>query len=177
MTRWVALLRGVNVGGNRKLPMADLSRCLEALGYEGVRTLLASGNVVFSAPGPAAALEPVLERALAERLQLTTDILVRSGEDIAATIAANPFPNAANPSQLLVLFHRDPVPLDRVAALLDGHEGGERIAAVGRELYIDFAGAMRDSRVPARMAKLKFPACATGRNMNTVEKLRALLDA
>jgi uncharacterized protein (DUF1697 family) len=174
MTRVAALLRGVNVGGHRKLPMADLARCLIEAGYGGVRTLLASGNVVLTAEADVRALEIALEQLLTDRLGLVTDVLVRSGADLERVVAGNPFPDVANGSQLLVLFHRDPVPADRVAALLDGHGGPERIAAQGRELYIDFAGGMRDSPVTARMAKLKFPRRATGRNMNTVVKLRDL---
>jgi uncharacterized protein (DUF1697 family) len=175
--RWAALLKGVNVGGNRKLPMADLRGFLTDLGYADVRTLLASGNAVLDADerdGPS--LEAHLGREAEARLGLTTEFLVRSAAEIQAVIAANPFPEQARdrPNHLLVLFHRapvDPALLDAIA----GHPGPERVRAVGRELYIDYADGIGESTLPQAMAKLKFPKIATGRNWNTLVKLAAML--
>lgn len=174
--RWAMLLKGVNVGGNNRLPMANLRALLGAIGFGHVRSLLASGNAVFECDeNDRTALEALLEREIAARVGLKTDILVRDSAAIAAVLAANPFPDAPNPSQLLVLFHRDPVPPPLVAMLIANHVGPERIAAVDRELFIDFAGTQRDSTVTTEMAKQKFPKVATGRNLNTVTKLAAML--
>lgn len=178
MKRWAALLRGVNVGG-RKLPMADLKAMLEALGFANVRTLLASGNAVFEADEKdAAKLEALIERECPARLGFSTDFRLRDAAQIAAVLRDNPFPEVARerPSQLLVSFWRAPVPKDlpeRVAAIYDGPE---RLAVVGRELYIDYPEGQGRSQLGPAMAKLKLKGAATGRNWNTVVKLNALLD-
>lgn len=175
MKRWAGLLRAVNVGG-RKLPMAELKALAEGLGYGEVRTLLASGNLVFSAMGEAAAIETALEGALEEH-GLKTDVLVRDLAELTAILAANPFPEAAasHPNHLLVHFHRDPVPGEPLARLPDVHAGPERLHAIGRELYIDYPDDVGHSKLPQSMAKAKFPKLATARNWNTVNKLAAML--
>jgi uncharacterized protein (DUF1697 family) len=100
--RWAALLKGVNVGGNRKLPMVELKALVEALGYTDVRTLLASGNVVFDCAEDGEAIEKRLEQALGT-LGLDTDVVVRNFVDIERVISADPFPDAAidHPSHYL----------------------------------------------------------------------------
>lgn len=177
MTLWAAMLRGVNLGG-RKLLMDDLARTCAALGYTEARTLLASGNVVFSADGAPPAIERALEAALAGQ-GLATDVLLRDRAGLDEAIAANPFIEAAldHPSHLLVTFHREPFPADALERLAAVHAGPERLHAAGRELFIDFGGreGMRASTLLQSMRKARFPAVATGRNWNTVAKLRAML--
>ena len=176
MKRWAALLKGVNVGGNRKLPMAELRALVEGLGYGNVRTLLASGNVVFDAPGAAATIVASLAAALVDS-GCKTDILLRDLAEIDAVIAANPFPGAAadHPSHLLVVFHRDPFPAGLIDKVADIYTGPEHLHAEGRELFVDYPENIGESKLDRAMAKLKFPAIATGRNWNTVNKLRAML--
>lgn len=175
--RRAALLRGVNLGG-RKLLSTDLQAIAGRLGYRAVRTLLASGNVVFDSDDDAPAIERAFEAALAEH-GLRTDVMVRDRAELDAVIAANPYPEAAvdHPSHLLVTFHREPFPPEALARLSAVHAGPERLHAVGRELYIDFLSqlGMRESTLVAAMSKAKFPKVATGRNWNTVGKLAAML--
>ncbi len=174
--RWAALLKGINIGG-KKIPMADLKAVVEGLGHGDVKTLLASGNVVFTcAETEGAALEKQLEAALG-KYGLKTDVVLRNGVELAAVIAGNPFPDAAtdHPNHLLVSFHRDPVPEGLIAKLTEIYDGPERLKAVGRELYIDFPDDVGHSRLGPAMAKLKFPSLATMRNWNTVGKLAGLL--
>jgi uncharacterized protein (DUF1697 family) len=167
--RWAVLLRGLNIGGKR-LPMPELTAFLESLGHRDVRTLLASGNAVMTADETdAAALEARLETAAAQRLSLATDWLVRSHADLAAVLAANPFPDAATerPSRLLVHFHRDPAPPP------PAHDGPERTVAIGRELYVDYAGGVGASTLDRTMRRARWPM-NTARNWNTVAKLADL---
>ena len=175
--RWVALLRGVNLGG-RKLLMADLTTICTDLGYRDPTTLLASGNVVLTTEDGAAEVEAALEVALAQ-FGLVTDVLVRGSAELERVITANPFSDAVenHPSHVTVTFHRDPFPsqaLDRLRAV---HDGPERLNAVGRELFVDFGGreGMRESKLVTTMRKAKFPTVATARNWNTVVKLAAML--
>ena len=177
MTRWAAMLRGVNLGG-RKLLMDDLARTCTALGLTEVRTLLASGNVVFAAEGEALAVERALEAALADQ-GLVTDALLRNRAELVEAMAANPFTGAAlnHPSHLLVTFHREAFPAEALERLSNIHCGPERLHAAGHELFIDFGGreGMRASTLLQSMRKARFPTVATGRNWNTVAKLAAAL--
>jgi uncharacterized protein (DUF1697 family) len=174
--RWAALLKGINIGG-KKIPMTELKALIEGLGYNDVKTLLASGNVVFTCgETDGAALEKALEAALAG-WGLKTDVMVRNLKELQAVIAANPFPDAAkdHPNHLLVAFHRDPVPDGLIGKIPDIYDGPERLKAIGRELYVDFPVDVGHSKLLPAMAKLKFPRIATMRNWNTVGKLADLL--
>ena len=163
MTRWVALLRAVNVGGTGKLPMAELKALCEELGFAGVRTYIASGNVVLSSALDETGVRAALEAALQERYGKPIGVLVRSGADMAAAVAANPWPD--RPGNRVVALFTDAPPS------LDGLRGqqGERLALGPRALFIDYGEGMADS-------KLVVPASKTGtaRNMNTVAKLAEL---
>jgi uncharacterized protein (DUF1697 family) len=174
--RWAALLKGINIGG-KKIPMTELKALVEKLGHTDVKTLLASGNVVFTATETdGAKLETALEEALAA-WGLKTEVVVRNLKELEAVIAANPFSDAAkaHPNHLLVSFHRDPVPdglIEKIPAIYDGPE---LLKAIGRELFIDFPVDVGHSKLLPAMAKVKFPKLATMRNWNTVQKLRDLL--
>jgi uncharacterized protein (DUF1697 family) len=175
--RWAALLRGVNLGG-RKLLSTDLQAITESLGYTQVRTLLASGNVVFATRENGPEIERRLESAL-EQNGLKTDVMVRNLVEMRAVIAANPYAEAAldHPSHMLVTFHREAFPEGPIERHAEIHLGPERMLARGRELYVDYTSqqAMRDSKLLQTMAKAKFPKIATARNWNTVNKLAAML--
>lgn len=174
--RWAALLKGLNIGGKR-MAAPELKAVVERLGYADATTLLASGNIVFTADeADGAALEARIAAALAER-GLDTEVLVRNAAEMRAVIAANPFPDAAaaRPNHLTVTFHRAPVPAGPLTALADTYHGPERLHADGRELYIDHPDGIGTSKLPPAMAKAKFPPIATARNWNTLVKLADLL--
>jgi len=174
--RWAGLLKGINIGG-KKIPMVELKKLVEDLGHRDVKTLLASGNVVFTADEKdETKLETALEKALAD-YGLKTDVLMRNHADLEKVMAANPFPDAAkaHPNHLLVAFHREPFPKDLIAKVPEIYDGPERLEAVGRELFIDFPINVGESKLTPAMAKLKFPKVATMRNWNTIGKLAALL--
>ena len=175
MIRCAALLKGVNVGGNRKLPMADLKAFVAGLGFANVQTLLASGNVVFAADEDPSVLEALLAERAKVALGIDTGWFVRSHAELAAVVAADPFPDAAQarPSHLLVTFHHMPFPAPLIDGL-EGHDGPERLAAVGRELFVDYPDGIGRSLLHKATARLKFPTAATARNWNTVTKLAAL---
>jgi len=174
VTTYIALLKGINVGGNRRLPMADLKEALTQAGFESVRTILASGNVVLDAPRTEpAALEARLEAETTERLGVTTDYMVRDAAAWSALIAANPYPDvaASDPGRLLVVVMKTEPDVTKVRAHLDGFDGPERVSIVGREIFIHFPDGMGSSR-------LSIPRFGNGtaRNWNTVIRLAALVD-
>lgn len=176
----IALLRGVNVGGNRKIAMVDLKAMVEALGFAEVKTLLQSGNVVFRAGGePEADLEAHLEAETEKRLGLKTSYLVRDAAQWRAIIDANPFPAEAQaePSRTLVTVGRAAIPaeaLDAVRAVMLPHE---KLAAVERQVYAYFGEGMGQSKAAEVLNRKAVKAVATGRNWNTVLKIGVLLGA
>jgi uncharacterized protein (DUF1697 family) len=163
MTRYVAFLRAVNVGGTGKLPMAELRTMCEAVGFTNVRTYIASGNVVFDSKLAEASVKSRLERCLEEYAGKPVGVAVRTTKELAQVLAANPFKSAA-PNRTVAIFLDTPPPADALT-----HASGQReeeMALGAREIYVHYNNGMADT-------KLKIPAARTGtaRNMNTVAKL------
>lgn len=172
MTTHIALLRGINVGGNRMVPMADLKAALEKLGFDGVKTLLASGNVVLrGGKRSGAALEKFLEDETAKLTGFRADYMVRSAKEWDAIIAASPFPRhaRADPSHYLVHVLKRAPQAAAVKALMAEHKGPEAVKLVGREAYVFYGLSLADSKFTLKA--LGMPN--TGRNWNTVLKLKA----
>lgn len=178
MTMRIALLRGVNVGGNKKVAMADLKAMIGALGFTEVKTLLQSGNVVFRAGDESdAALETLLEAETEKRLGLATRYLVRGPAEWRAIIAANPFPDEAvrEPSRLLVNVLREPPSKAALDAIQAAATPGEKVGVVGRVVYIYFGDGIADSKAALVFGRKTLGMIATGRNWNTVRKLAELV--
>jgi len=116
MTAFVALLRAVNVGGTGKLPMSELKEMCEALGFAGVRTYIASGNVVFSSRKSESAVKKALEAQLEAYAGKPVGVLVRTATEMQAVLKDNPFPKAA-PNRTVAVFLDKPPPADALAAV------------------------------------------------------------
>jgi uncharacterized protein (DUF1697 family) len=163
MTPFIALLRAVNVGGTGKLPMRDLQSICERIRFTRVKTYIASGNVVFLCRLNEADVKSALEERLAAYANRPIGVLVRTAPQMAAVLAANPFPNAA-PNRTLTIFLDEPPPV----SVLDSVTGknDEELTLGLREIYVHYGDGMAHS-------KLKIPAARNGtaRNMNTVAKL------
>ncbi len=180
MTVHVALLRAINVAGHANVSMADLRGLFEAMGFEGVQTLLQSGNVVFRSEGKTALeLEALLEKEAAGKLSLSTDFMVRTGGDIQAIVAANPFPKEASddPGHLVVQFLKEAPGADAVRALQAAIPGRELVRAKGKDLYITYPDGIGRSRLTTNLFERKLGTRGTGRNWNTVLKLAQLAGA
>src|SRR3954470_10617494 len=110
MTRYAALLRGINVGGNKKVSMADLRELASGLGLQNPKTLLQSGNLVFEDKGrPPLRLESILEAEVKKTLHVETKFFVRSADEFDEAVGANPFraEAVADPGRLIALFCKD----------------------------------------------------------------------
>jgi uncharacterized protein (DUF1697 family) len=176
MTTYVALLRGVNVGGNKMVSMAELRVALEKMGLSDVRTVLQSGNVVFRSTARAGApLEQSLEKELEKQLKCQADVHIRTAVEWKDVVARNPFADEAmrDPGHLLVMFFKAPLLSANVKALQSAITGPEILHARGRELYMVFPDGMGNSKA-ARLVDRKLGARGTARNWNTVLKLLAL---
>ena len=169
MTRYVALLRAVNLGGHNTLPMTELQAMCERAGVTNVQTYIASGNVVFDATGGEqhvkAAIEAEIEAFAGKRIE----VMVRTGEELTAVLAANPF-KATKPNYTVAIF------LDHAPApdALEGVTGcnDEEISLGVREIYVHYGEGMGRSRL-----KIKAASGGTARNINTVTKLATMAAA
>jgi len=163
MSAYIALLRAVNVGGTGKLPMTELKALCEKAGFKAVRTYIASGNVVFQSPKSEPQVKKLLESALAAYAGKPVPVLVRSAAEMAAIVAANPFPEMPG-NCTVAIFLDAPPPADALTTVTNRVR--EELRLGQREIYVYYPDHMGE-------AKIKIPAAKTGtaRNMNTVAKL------
>lgn len=169
MARLVVLLRGVNVGGHHRLPMADLRSLLEGIGCTDVATYLQSGNAVVSSPLSPSALTARVEKELREELDLPVAVLTRTAAELDAVVAGNPLD--ADPTLLHVVFlsgRLDPGFLDPEALLPDRVEVGDRV------LYVRYASGSQSSPFAKLLSSKRFPLVASARNWRTVLALQQL---
>jgi uncharacterized protein (DUF1697 family) len=172
---YVALLRGINVGRAKRIAMADLRALVENLGYNDVRTLLNSGNVVFTAPdtarGDAAAR---IEAALTARLGISARVTLLTATELAAAVQANPLLDfAGDSSRLLVAFLTDPADGPRLERLVDQDWVPEALALGARVAYLWCPAGVLASRLPEAVGRALGDS-VTIRNWVTVTKLHAL---
>lgn len=176
MATYVAFLRGINVGGNKMVAMAELRAALTKAGFSNVRTLLQSGNVVLDAAASSPSkLESQIEAEVEKRFGLDVEVHVRSAAELAAVIEANPFAAEAkrDPSHLLVTFYKTPLDPAKVKAARAAIQGPERLQSDGRHLYMVFPEGIGRSKATVVVGKVLGPG-GTARNWNTVQKLAAL---
>jgi uncharacterized protein (DUF1697 family) len=173
--RMVALIRGINVGRAKRVAMADLRALVENFGYGDVRTLLNSGNVVFTAPRttPGAAADQI-ESALAARLGVSARVTVLTAADLAAAVTDNPLLKVAvDPTRLLVAVLREPADRAKLTPLAKKDWAPEALAVGKRVAYLWCAEGILASRLAEAVNRVLGDA-VTARNWATVLKLHAL---
>lgn len=178
MPAYVSLLRGINVGGNKRIAMKDLSALYVSLGLTHVQTLLQSGNVIFATTqADAAQLAQGIEAAISAHFGFQSRILLRTRQQWADTVAGHPFTSAqlAEPNKILLMFLAETVTAEAVAELQRAHQGPEQIVAGDDVLYLFYPDGMGRSRLDHPFIERRLKTTGTGRNWNTVQKLQALL--
>ena len=176
-SKHVALLRGINVGRAKRVAMADLRALVEGLGYGEVRTLLNSGNVIFStprtSPGQAAAR---IEKALTAELGVSGRVTVLTAVELAAAVAANPLLGIADdPSRLLVSVFNNPSDRPKLDLLLKQDWAPEVLALGPRVAYFWCPEGILASKVAEAVGRALGDAVTT-RNWATITKLHALVE-
>ena len=180
MTTHIALLRAINVGGTKPIAMSDLRSFFGALGFEDVRSLLQTGNIVFrGGTKTGTALERLLESEAEQRLALSTTFIVRTAKEWEAIVAHNPFPKeaAADPAHLVALFLKDAPPATSVKALQAAIQGPEIVSLVAKQLYVAYPDGIGRSKLTITMTEKALGTSSTGRNWNTVLKIAELARA
>lgn len=174
MTGHVALLRGINVGGNKKVDMAGLRVLMEQLGFDGVKTVLNSGNVMFAAdttPYP-----DRIEKAIKAKYGFDVAVVLRSADDLQQVVDDSPFEQiATDRSRYFVSFLDRPLPAGALAGLDISAYEPELLHAGKREIYTWLPGGLADSKLMKELTDKRLGVTATARNWNTVTKLLALV--
>lgn len=175
MTLWIALLRGVNVGGRNRLPMGDLVSVLESLGLEDVQTYIQSGNVVFRSPGEVSpALAEDVARAIEDRHGFRPRVHLLDGGRLEEAVESNPFPEAASePRTLHLFFLSSPPDTPDIESLTEKRSPSERFHLDGDVFYLHTPDGIGRSRLAANVER-HLGVSATARNWRTVEKLREM---
>ncbi len=174
MTVFIALLRAIGPATHAKMSMADLRGACGAAGLERVATYISTGNIVFETRKSTAAVQAIVE-SVVRGFDLNSRVVLRRPDELAALVAANPFPGAAKlrPSKLVVCFLAA-TPSSEGMTKLVRHPGPERFKLVGRELCVDYPNGVTGSKLPPGVVERRLDTAATFRNWNTVRKLLAL---
>jgi uncharacterized protein (DUF1697 family) len=177
-TRQVALLRGVNLGPTTRVDMAALRELFERLGYDDVKTLLMSGNVVYtSGDAPERAIQRI-EPALAKELGVPVRVVVRTRDELAAVVKRYPLRDiATDGSRTLVVFLSAKSNKNAVRGLDPQQFEPEVFRVADREVYVWSPHGLQKVKLNIGFWERKFQCIATGRNWNTVSKLLAIAEA
>lgn len=185
---WIALLRGINVGGRAKIVMDELRAACTDLGWQNVRTYIQSGNVVFSSPGdgagtdpgadPAADLAANLAAAVEKRFGVTVPVIVRSSSEWRRYVENVPFPTEAEnePSRVLLALSEGPVLPEAAGALQERAAAGERVRLAGDALWLYFPNGVARSKLTPRVLDRLAGSPVTTRNWRTVLKLARMAE-
>jgi len=191
MATHVALLRGINVGGNNRVPMAELREVVTSLGHTGVTTYIQSGNVLFTAAATSTSeLAPALETAITDTFGVRSPVVVLTRDELAKILSDNPFTDEPNPKMVHVVFLSSALTqdlLDRITAAGDAARAkgaSGTIMVTGHAVYLHTPDGFGDSEMAKALfkivtppAKQKRPATvATARNWATATKLLALCE-
>lgn len=177
MPAFVALLRGINVGGKSMVATADLRAFFEAFGFTAVKTLLQSGNVIFESKAKTGALEKKLEAAAAKKFGRPLEFFVRDQAEWRKIILGNPYLDEArkDPSHLVVMCLKAKLTIAACEALKAAIPGRETFRAEGPHLYIYYPDGIGESKFTNALIDRKLGASGTARNWNTVQKIAALM--
>ena len=183
MPRYLALLRGINVGGRNKVAMADLREIATSLGHTGVATYIQSGNLVFTSPeAGTAALADALQQEIASRLAVEPAVVVLSAAELGQAIAGNPFPDEPNPRMVHAVFRRDDYTAGDLAAIEAAKQragdklGRDEAVVAGRTLYLHTPDGFGRSELAAQLSRPIAQVSGTARNWATVTKLMGMLE-
>jgi uncharacterized protein (DUF1697 family) len=168
----VAMLRGINLGPSRRVPMAELRALLTEAGYEDVRTYVQSGNIVLRSAAKPGGVGRELQSVISERFGFDVPVIVRSRAQLAAVVKANPLGDVAdNPKRYQVSFLADKPPADLIGRLEERAVESERVVARGREIYAWHPEGVARSKLWNALAGKDLGITATARNWTTVTTL------
>lgn len=175
-TSYIALLRGINVGGHRLIKMADLKALFAAMSFGEARTYIQSGNVVFRAAEPEQPLRQRLEQQIEATFGFAVTVALRTAEEMAAVVASSPFPPDAQPdgASLYVALLTDAPSAQGIERLRAATVAPDEYRIHGREVYLLYQQTMRDTQLTNALLENRLGVAATSRNWRTITTLAAL---
>ena len=176
---YLALLRGINVGGNNKIRMADLAAIFIEAGCKDVVTYIQSGNVLFNAnPTLVQKIPELITTAMQQRLSLRIPVILRTRAQLQTAIAANPYPEAAaTPKLLHLLFLADTPTASSISSLDPNRSAPDRYTILGRDIYLCLATGVAGTKLTNAYFDSRLKTLSTGRNWLTATKLLELMQA
>jgi len=180
MPIYIAMLRGINVGGHKLIKMDRLRASFEALGFESVKTYIQSGNVIFgSSDSHLDKIAKRIQQAIEKKFKCSPEIILRTADDLRAVIKKNPFAKRPNldPAKLLVSFLASDPGNQARETLRQQKFAPEEMHIATRELYIYFPNGMGKSKLPWSSLDKILHTPATGRNWNSVNKMLEMAEA
>jgi len=181
MNKRIAILRGINVGGNRKIVMVDLKKLFNDLGYEGVQTYIQSGNVIFDpkSTGPDSEIADLIERSISKQYGFNVPVIVLKADQLKDAISSNPFYNQSisDIGRLHLTFLKELPEKDNVTEIKNYNLHPDNYHIEKRNVFVYCSGKYSDSRLTNKFFENKLKVTATTRNWKTVLKLYDLSDS
>ncbi|MEZ5009308.1 MAG: DUF1697 domain-containing protein [Chitinophagales bacterium] len=179
LVKYISILRGINVGGKRKILMEDLRAMYKALGFSDVITYIQSGNVIFNTSTTnLKELEEKIKDSIAKKFGFDVPVIIRSIEEMQQVVSENPFSNEADfePKKLYVTFLSEPI--DRVYEnnILPQEYLPDRFKIMGQHIYVYYAEKISSSKLIQSLFEKQYKVTATTRNWNSVNKLVELAE-
>ena len=173
MTVFISLLRGINVGGKKRIGMADLVQLYNSLGFDNVRTYLQSGNVLFEAPnGDPSLLSANISQNISAKCGFSVNVILRTSEKLRRIILASPLEKEGlDAATYHVTFLSDSPPEEFPKSQMKGSDGPDRYVILGREVYVSCPNGYGKTRFSNTFFEKKLGVVATTRNWKTVTTL------
>lgn len=176
MNKKIAILRGINVGGKRKIRMTDLKSLCETLGWKDIETYIQSGNLIFTSDVPTSELEESLKLTIKEKYGLDVPVIVRSSKELQTSIDSNPFFNKSiEIHQLHLTFLKEKPLKEEVEKILKYSCKPDNFKIVGKDVFILCTGKYHKSKLTNSFFENKLNITATTRNWKTVLKLSEMV--
>lgn len=174
MTRMLILLRGINVSGHNKVPMAELREALTSAGFDGVATYIQSGNVAVDSTLHVDELCTRVESLLAEHFDVEVPAVALPQSDLASIIAEAPFAADAEPAYSLIYFPRDSIDVAGIEAMDSATHPGDTVSATANAVYVAYGQGQSKSKLSVDKLERAAGTTLTGRNLRSVGKLETL---
>ncbi|MFD3273091.1 DUF1697 domain-containing protein [Paenibacillus dendritiformis] len=177
MAIYIALLRGINVSGHKRIKMAELKTIFAKMGLQQVQTYIQSGNVLFVTEEEEAPLRQRIEQGILAALDMPVTVILRTASELGRLIADCPYPEDTSPGKvsLYAAFMTEAPAEEQLRRLPGGENEPDKFSPHGRDMYLLFDQSIRNSKLANQVTKLGVPS--TTRNWNTVKKLSAMAQA
>lgn len=176
MAKLIAILKGINVSGHKKILMADLKALIETLGYKNVSTYIQSGNIIFTATQTAEKVRIAIEKAIQQQYNFDVPVIVRSANELQDIIINNPFINkeGVDIDKLHVTFLEHTPDEEQLAAMRQYNYPPDEFSIAGKEVFLHCPVSYGETKLSNAFFEKKLKMNATTRNWKTVGKLAEL---